>query len=179
MKYRRYFSPGGTYFFTVVTYHRQPIFSDKKAVDLFRESISITMSQLPFDLVAICILPDHIHSIWSLPEGDLNFPKRWQWIKSYISRNYRSLEISTTSLAEGNSKKEIWQKRYWEHFIRNEADLNNHINYIHYNPVKHGYSTSPAEWEFSSFHQYVKDGILPLEWGTNKIDIPSLEFDDE
>jgi putative transposase len=159
MDYRRIYNPGGTYFFTVVTHLRRKIFDHPSAVELLRNAFQYVQQNHPFKVISHVILPDHIHMIWTLPRGDSNYPARWRLIKGKFSRDFPSdfLEIpmSDSRLARGESS--IWQRRYWEHTIRDECDLENHINYIHINPVKHGYVIDPFQWELSSIRKFETD----------------------
>ena len=113
------------------------------------------------------VLPDHLHALWTLPPGDSDFSTRWMLVKSAFSRRY----TQTTELrAPGPSRvrrreQAIWQRRFWEHQIRDERDLASHVDYIHYNPVKHGYVSAAKDWPYSSFHRYVRLGLCPLDWG--------------
>jgi putative transposase len=165
--YRRAYIKGGAFFFTVVTNGRYPIFYDKSAVDLLKASFRRVILAHPFDLDAIVVLPDHLHCIWILPEGDSDFSTRWRLIKSDFSRNYwaaPAAEISDSRLIK--KERGIWQRRFWEHAIRNETDLNTHRDYIHYNPVKHGLADSPANWQYSSYNTFMKKGLYPADWGS-------------
>ena len=155
MKYRRVYVPGGTYFFTLVTHNRKPIFSDLEAVETLRMAFKYIMPRFPYSIVATVIMPDHIHAVWTLPEGDSDFSTRWRLIKSCFTRNW-------TNRHKGVS---VWQHRFWEHLIRNEKDLERHVEYIHYNPVKHGLVNSPSDWPYSSFSRFVKEGLYPANWG--------------
>jgi len=155
MDYRRHYVYGGTYFFTVVTYHRLPIFSNPDAVEALRSAFRFTKDKHPFEIIAIIILPDHIHTIWKLPETSADFSTRWRLIKSHFTRNW----------GRKNGYQMIWQNRFWEHTIQNGDDLSRHIDYIHLNPVKHGYSLSPANWSYSSFLKFVKESYYPENWG--------------
>jgi putative transposase len=138
MEYKRYFQPGGTYFFTIVTCNRRKIFVDERAFQLFHESIDSVQRNHPFQIVAYCICPDHVHMIWTLPPDDSDYPTRWRLLKSYFSKNWTSVEnIQMTSSRSNKNEKMVWQRRYWEHHIKDEIDLKNHIEYVHYNPVKH------------------------------------------
>lgn len=168
MNYRRVYLPGGTYFFTVVSYSRQPIFANPQAIELLRESFRVTMKRFPFTIVASVIMPDHMHFIWALPEASSDFSTRWKHIKAYFSRNY-SIRSSHNISKARNSKGEvyIWQRRFWEHLIRDDADFKNHFDYIHYNPVKHGYVTNTKDWAYSSFHRYLSEGVYSPDWGTS------------
>lgn len=154
MEYRRLYVPGGTYFFTLVTNRRERIFYDSVAIKTFWQAIDYVKLRHPFNLVADVLMPDHLHIILTLPIGDSNFPTRWRLIKSYFSRNYKNTRFSPP----------LWQNRYWEHLIRDEEDLVSHIDYIHYNPVKHGLTTLPSEWEHSSFMRFVNEGYYSDNW---------------
>jgi putative transposase len=121
-----------------------------------------------FRIDAIVILPDHLHTIWNLPEGDSDFSTRWRLIKGAFSRQYhgyRAKDLPESMLRKNESG--IWQRRFWEHSIRNQEDFNRHCDYIHYNPVKHGLVKSPIEWQNSSFKDFVDRGIYPSDWGSN------------
>lgn len=160
--YRRAFVPGGTYFFTVaVADRRRAILTER--IEALSHAFRLVRAWRPFAMPAFVVLPDHLHCIWSLPEGDVDFPARWNRIKGAFSRcvddrGYRSpSRISKRERA-------IWQRRYWEHLIRDERDLQNHIDYIHFNPVKHGWAQRPRDWPHSSFHRFVREGVLPADW---------------
>jgi putative transposase len=131
--YRRFNIAGGTFFFTVVLADRS---SDLlvRQMDRLRNVYQSVQRKYPFETVAICILPDHIHAIWSLPDNDSDFPKRWQLIKSGISRGVPAAVTRSASKA-ARREKGIWQRRYWEHLIRDDDDLSRHVDYIHFNPV--------------------------------------------
>ena len=162
MKYRRVFNSGASYFFTVVTAQHQPIFNNEKAVHLLGDSIRHVMKSHPFTQDAFVIMPDHIHCIWSMPEGDADYPKRWRLIKSRFSKKCHLLGIEN----------KCWQSRYWEHCLRDDKDYQQHLEYIHYNPVRHGLATSPLEWQHSSFPQYVSLGLYQHNWGSGQLKMP-------
>lgn len=174
-EYRRSWIKGGTYFFTLVTNHRRKIFSDPIALKILREAFQYSSSKVgPFHIDAICILPDHIHCLWTLPEMDMDYATRWKLLKGYFSHQYRKQGIEpdeTTDSKIGKGEVGFWQRRYWEHTIRNEQDLNHHIDYIHYNPVKHGLVVSVKEWPWSSFHMYVQKGLYDENWGNEGIEL--------
>ena len=154
---------GSIFFFTVVLADRRSnLLIDE--IDRFRNSYRVVQQGFPFETIAICVLPDHLHAIWAMPEGDADFSKRWSLIKSGFSRG---LHPSHSRSASKISKREkgIWQRRYWEHTIRDDADYERHVDYIHFNPVKHGYVTRVADWPHSSFHRYVERGLLAADWG--------------
>ena len=125
------------------------------------------MQQHPFKLDAFVLLPDHLHCIWTLPKDDSNFSTRWRLVKSYFSHRCKNRHQSIISASRGKKKEQaLWQRRFWEHLIRDEADLISHVEYIHYNPVKHGLVTAPKDWEYSSFHRYVQVGIYTKSGST-------------
>ncbi len=167
--YRRVFVKGGIFFFTVVTYHRAPIFKNEPEIILLKECIKKIMHNYPFRINAIVVLPDHIHSIWTLPENDLNFSTRWRLIKKRFSMCYS--QVCIPRISESMLRKQergIWQRRFWEHLIRDNEDFAKHCDYIHYNPVKHGLVISPDIWKYSSYHHLVKKGYYPLNWGVDQ-----------
>jgi putative transposase len=160
---------GGAFFFTVTLADRS---SDLlvRHIEQIREAYRTVANRCPFETVAICILPDHLHAIWSLPVGDSNFPMRWSQIKSGFSRTLPHGNATSASKA-AKREKGIWQRRYWEHVIRNDDDLQRHIDYIHYNPIKHGLVARVRDWPYSSFHRYVARGDLPIDWGGDAAEI--------
>ena len=154
--YKRLYIPGGCYFFTVVTHQRLPLFSEKENIDLLYESFRYTLKKKPFSINAIVILPDHLHSIWTLQDKVANYSTRWQMIKTHFSRKMN---------CKVNNIKTYWQPRFWEHLIRDKSDFDNHLDYIHYNPVKHGLVNSPVEWRYSTIHKYIRQGWYEDNWG--------------
>jgi putative transposase len=162
-RYRRTNIEGGTFFFTVTLANRS---SDilVRHIDRLRSAYATAQKRYPFKTIAICILPDHLHAIWSLPAGDADFPSRWNLIKGGFSRGMPANEDRTESKVS-RREKGIWQRRYWEHTIRDDADLARHVDYIHFNPVKHRYVSKVRDWPHSSFHRFVAMGILPPDWG--------------
>jgi putative transposase len=162
-RYRRAIVPGGAFFFTIALADRS---SDLliREVDRFRDSYRSGQQKRAFETIAICILPDHLHAVWALPADDSDFATRWNLIKSGFSRGLSSAASRSASKA-ARREKGIWQRRYWEHLIRNDEDLARHVDYIHYNPVKYGLVSRVSDWPHSSFHQHVKRGLLPLDWG--------------
>jgi putative transposase len=176
MHYRRAKTPGATYFFTVVTHNRQPLFQNNETVALLRQAFHIVKAESPFTIDAIVVLPDHIHSIWTLPEGDADFSSRWKRIKARFSLRCPEVYKQQRSIArQRKGEQAIWQRRFWEHQIRNETDFSQHVDYIHYNPVKHGLADAPRNWPYSSFHRYVEDGVYPADWGAGG----AIEFDEK
>jgi len=154
---------GGTYFFTVNLAERHlRLLSDH--VDILRSAVKAVKQRHPFHIDAFVVLPDHLHAIWTLPEHDADFATRWMLIKAGFSRYIIRDECRSASrISKG--ERGIWQRRYWEHLIRDDDDFERHIDYIHYNPVKHGYVNRAAEWSCSSIHRYIKAGIIASDWG--------------
>ena len=166
--YRRIYIPGGTYFFTVVTYKRLSFLTHSTVRATLRTSWRAVQEELPFFLIALCLLPDHLHCMWKLPDKDADYSTRWQKIKEGFSRTIdRTILPSVESTESRKSKREapIWQRRFWEHSIRDQVDYNRHFDYIHYNPVKHGYVNKVIEWPWSTFHRYLSQGIYDPDWG--------------
>ena len=160
--YRRNFVAGGCFFFTVnLAERRQQLLTQH--VDALRIALRETRRRHPFTIEAMVVLPDHLHTVWTLPARDAGFAMRWQLIKSAFSRSLPTSErISDSRAAKG--ERGIWQRRYWEHTIRDENDFARHIDYIHINPVKHKLVPRVRDWPYSSFHRMVKLGIYPEDW---------------
>ena len=166
MQYRRARTAGGTYFFTLVTYNRRKFLCEPENIVLLRVAFRYVMARHPFKIEAIVVLPDHLHCIWTLPEGDSEFSTRWRLIKSYFTRKCDATYRGRVSISrERKGEQAVWQRRFWEHQIRDERDFVRHVEYIHYNPVKHGLVKAPREWPYSSFHRYVQKGIYDAAWG--------------
>jgi len=161
--YRRNLLPGGTFFFTAALANRRSGFLVDH-ISVLRSVFHTVKQSYPFHIEAIVILPDHLHTIWTLPEGDSNYPLRWQSLKSGFAKILVDKGIPLRYRRDGSII--LWQRRYWEHTIRDDRDYANHIDYIHYNPVKHGYVTRVKDWPHSSFHRYVRNGTLPGHWGS-------------
>jgi len=165
--YNRNFLKGGTFFFTVVTYKRYPIFSEESYISLLDDCFKSVMEIHPFKIEAKVILPNHLHTIWTLPDEDSDFSTRWKQIKGLFSQLYSGKMLSDISRSmKSKGEKGIWQRRFWEHTIRNQVDFNKHCDYIHYNPVKHGLASSPSEWKYSSFIEFAARGLYTTDWGT-------------
>lgn len=162
-RYRRAKIEGGTFFFTVTLADRS-VDLLVRYVDLLRWAYGSVQQRYPFETIAICILPDHLHAIWSLPAEDSDFPRRWNFIKGNFSRSLSAAPSRSPSKI-AKREKGIWERRYWEHVIRDEADLVRHVDYIHFNPVKHGLVSRVCDWPHGSFQDYVARGMLPLDWG--------------
>jgi putative transposase len=166
--YRRAFVPGATYFFTLVTYNRRPIFRGEMARRILGDKIRECQQKWPFEVVAIVLLPEHLHAIWSLPPGDDEYPKRWGWIKKEFSKEW--LSAGGTEAWMPRSKRDqrrlgVWQPRYWEHTCEDIEDFDARFDYVHYNPVKHGYVRCPRHWQWSSFGRWVDEGVYDAAWG--------------
>src|SRR6202000_2957171 len=166
--YRRTTNNGGVFFFTITLADPSSDLLTKE-IDRLRRVYGAVQERRPFETIAVCILPDHIHAIWALPEHDKDFAGRWSLIKSGFSRGLDAQPRSVSKILK--REKGIWQRRYWEHAIRDDADLERHVDYIHFNPVKHGYVTKVADWPHSSFHRFVSRGILPEDWGGDMRDL--------
>jgi putative transposase len=163
VNYRRAKVPGAAYFFTATLRDRRSrLLTDH--IDALRDAVRKTKRQWPFTIAAAVVLPDHLHTIWTLPEGDADFSKRWQAIKSRFTRSLLERGVEITKNRRGEY--DLWQRRFWEHLIRDERDLARHVDYIHYNPVKHGLVAKPTDWPWSSIHRYVRMKVITRDWGT-------------
>jgi putative transposase len=160
--YRRNRVPGGTYFFTVALHDRR---SDLLVthIDALRDAVRRVRAKSPFHIDAWVVLPEHMHCLWTLPEGDSDFSERWRMIKTFFSRSLPRTEPLSSAMAE-RGERGIWQRRFWEHTIRDDRDYAAHMDYTHFNPVKHGLAQHPADWPFSSFRRCVTAGIYPADW---------------
>jgi len=169
--YRRANAAGACYFFTVVTSLRKPVFSSETSVQILRNAVRDEMQRRPFSIEAAVVLPDHIHCIWQLPNNDSDYSSRWREIKKSVTK-----KIGTDSNTRNEG--DIWQRRFWEHLIRNDDDWRSHMDYIHYNPVKHGYVENPAQWKWSSFNRWVARGAYQADWGgTEPNHVSQLDFE--
>jgi putative transposase len=166
MQYRRVKIEGGTYFFTVnLAERKRTILLDN--VQILREVISRVKERHPFVIDAMVVLPDHLHAIWTLPRNDADYSTRWMLIKAGFSRRINRGERRNASRIK-KGERGIWQRRYWEHLIHDDGDYKRHADYIHYNPVKHGYVIKPTDWPYSSIHRYIEAGIIDRDWGQGK-----------
>lgn len=161
VRYRRLRTEGATYFFTVALRDRR---ADTLVAHIqeLRRAIAQTQAVRPFNIDAMVVLPDHLHSVWTLPEGDSDYSSRWRSIKSSFVRTLRA--GGATMVANARGELPVWQRRFWEHQIRDEVDLHRHIDYIHINPVKHRLVQRVVEWPWSSFHRFVRDGWVSADW---------------
>ncbi len=167
-RYRRENVTGATWFFTVVTYRRQPILCDKPVREALRDAITSVRKKRPFEIDAWVLLPDHFHCIWTLPPDDADYATRWGMIKRQVSikckKDYKRPDWVTASKRK-HRESTLWQRRYWEHQIRDQRDFEKHVDYIHYNPVKHGLCRQVSAWPYSTFQRYLTQGDYPIDWG--------------
>jgi putative transposase len=166
--YRRHYVPGGTYFFTVVTHERRPLFETDEAATLLRTAMREVRAKRPFEVLAIALLPDHLHCVWALPEADADYSTRWRQIKEAFTRSFLGgggTEGASSASRQRHHERAVWQRRFWEHTCRDQDDLNRCIDYIHWNPVKHGLVARVSAYRRSSFHRHVAEGVYPPDWG--------------
>jgi putative transposase len=166
--YRRYRVPSGTYFLTINLLKRR---SDLlvRHIDTLREAVRRTRRERPFHIDALVVLPEHMHCVITLPEGDDDFSNRIKAIKIRFVRAIPATERrSRTRVARG--ERGIWQRRFWEHAIRSDADYARHIDYVHFNPVKHGHVTFVRDWPYSTFHRHMRADLYPPDWGIGDVD---------
>lgn len=161
------------FFFTVVTFERKPILTHPTVRLSLHSAVQQIRARYPFRIAAWVLLPEHMHCIWDLPSHDLNYARRWSLIKAHVSKNsqIRDVKSKVTKVSRIlRHESSIWQRRFWEHAIRDENDFRRHLDYIHYNPVKHKLVQNVVDWPFSSFHRYVRSGIYDSDWGSATID---------
>ena len=166
--YRRTRVHGATYFFTVVSHQRQTILTDEPIRNALREAIFETRALLPFKIDAWVLLPDHLHAIWTLPENDSDYSTRWSMIKRGVTKRCATQyqDDSKRSLSRVKRREStIWQRRFWEHVVRNDLEFEQYMNYVHFNPVKHGLVSRVADWCWSTFHRLVQEALYPMDWG--------------
>lgn len=164
MEYRRVRINGGTYFFTVNLLECKGNDLLTRHIDLLRQAVQQVKKQHPFKIHAWVVLPDHLHCLLELPAGDSNYALRWRLIKTLFSRSIPENEFRT-QVRLRRRERGIWQRRFWEHVIRDQRDFNHHLDYIHYNPVKHGLVHRVADWPYSTFHYWVRCGVYDEHWG--------------
>ena len=170
MQYRRIKTAGGTYFFTVNLADRSSALLVEHVAEL-RQAVRTVKQRHPFDILAWVVLPEHTHATWTLPPNDEDFSTRWMLIKTGFSRSIQSGEsINASRLRKG--ERGIWQRRFWEHQIRDENDLARHIDYVHINPVKQGHAVKASDWPYSSIHRYIRSGVLAADWAAD-VDSPN------
>ena len=167
--YRRAGIPGGTFFFTVVTYRRRVLFDQPESRDILREVVQTVRQRHPFIIHAWVLLPEHMHCIWTLPPEDPDFSTRWSLIKSGFSKraqNFCHIEDWMNDSKRKHRESTIWQRRFWEHRIRSDEEYQAYMDYTHFNPVKHGLVQQVVDWPYSTFHRHVKQGTYPENWGS-------------
>jgi len=185
--YRRAIVPGGTFFFTVVSWQRRPVLCHPDIRATLRAAITTVREAYPFTINAWVLLPDHLHCVWTLPDGDTDFAVRWAMIKRFVTRwtggsgdGARSAPYGGSAPCGGAAPCDgasrlrrheggLWQRRFWEHQVRDQADLNRCLNYLHWNPVKHGHVDRVADWPYSTFHRFVRVGMYPKDWGVQDV----------
>ena len=155
---------GGTYFFTVNLAERRGNTLLVDRIDALRHAFRLTRRERPFALEAIVVLPEHLHCLWKLPSGDDDYPTRWRLIKARFSRSV-PLDERRSRSRQLKRERGIWQRRYWEHCIRDEDDFRRHLDYIHFNPVKHGFVRRSADWPHSSLPRWIGRGVYRADWG--------------
>lgn len=161
--YRRAWHRGGTYFFTVNLLQRHGNDLLVRHIDELRAAVRLTRQKHPFDIHAWVVLPNHLHCVIGLPPGDTDFATRWRLIKLLFSRSIPATEWRNEA-RHRRGERGIWQRRYWEHLIRDEADFAAHMDYVHINPVKHGLVAAVKDWPYSTFHRLVADGVYVGDW---------------
>ena len=162
--YRRLYVNGAMWFFTVNLAHRHHNSLLVDEINLLRESFRYVKERHSFTINAIVIMPEHLHCIWTLPDGDTDYSTRWKLLKSYFSRAIPKGEHVSQSRIK-RQERGIWQRRFWAHWIINQQDFNSHVDYIHWNPVKHDQVKCVCDWPYSSFHHYLARGVYSKNWG--------------
>ena len=166
--YRRSRAAGASYFFTVNTYRRKALLTHPEIRTALHEAIEHVREQLPFTIDAWVLLPDHLHAIWTLPPGDAAFGKRWGMIKASVSRRCTNFVKPGQAMSRVKRHEiDFWQRRFWKHQIRDDLDFERHVDYVHYNPVKHLLVEQVSQWPYSTFHRYVSERVYPLDWGVD------------
>jgi len=169
--YRRAIVPGGSFFFTVVSRQRRPVLCHPEIRTALRAAITTVRETHPFTINAWVLLPDHLHCVWTLPDGDADFSVRWAMIKRFVTQRIAGTGHGAQSAPYGGAtwlkrhEGGLWQRRFWEHQVRDPTDLNRCLDYLHWNPVKHGYVDRVADWPYSTFHRFVREGRYPGDWG--------------
>jgi putative transposase len=166
-EYRRLYLPGSTIFLTIVTYNRQPIFANSENIILLRKALAKTRSEKPFEITAAAILPDHLHFLWTLHPDYYNYSYLVSRLKVLFTRSLKDKKYQSENISHSRIKhreSDVWQRRFWEHTVKDESEFENFLNYIHYNPVKHGLVSCPHFWQYSSFQTWVNKGIYQHDW---------------
>jgi putative transposase len=171
MRYRRATVPGASYFFTLITYQRKPLFADPKNVERWHQAVSKVQRSRPFVVKAEVVMPDHLHMIWTLPEADADYATRIRLIKTAFTKDLPSRDgrVATNESRKSKRERDVWQRRYWEHVISDERDFHTHLDYIHANPVQHGHVARPGDWPHSTFGIWVERGVYDSWCGTDEM----------
>ena len=160
--YRRAFVRNGCWFFTLNLLERRgTLLIDH--VDALRKAFEQTRIKYPFDIAAIVVLPNHLHAVWTLPPDGADFSTRWRLIKTRFAKAL-PMQERRSAVRQARSERGIWQRRFWEHLIRNDTDYARHVEYCYINPVKHGLVRRVQDWPHSSFHRDVRRGLFSLDW---------------
>jgi putative transposase len=159
----------GSYFFTVNLLERWPNDLLTRHIDLLRQAVRSVCAQYPVRIDAWVVLPDHMHCVWTLPSGDADFTLRWRLIKAAFSKQLPKVE-RRSKVRAARGERAIWQRRFWEHTLRDERDYAAHVDYVHFNPVKHGHARAVKEWPYSTFHRDVAQGVYLEDWGGSDAD---------
>lgn len=165
--YRRLYQPGATIFLTLVTYNRYPYFSNPENVSKLRNAVATVKAEMPFEITGAVVLPDHIHFLWILPANDTAYSKRVGRLKVKFTQSLQEKDRLPNNVSLSRQKhreSHVWQRRFWEHTVKDEEDLEACLDYIHYNPVKHGLVTCPHWWSYSSFDSWVRKGGYGVDW---------------
>ena len=162
-EYRRTYMPGVSWFFTVNLAQRKGNHLLVNHIDALRQAFRYINEKYPYRLDAVVVLPDHLHCIWTLPPDDSDYSRRWSLLKGHFSRVIEKDERISKS-RQKRRERGVWQRRFWEHMVRDQEDVNRHVDYIHWNPVKHGWVRQVADWPLSSFHDYVARGTYSENW---------------
>ena len=182
--YRRRYTPGGTFFFTVVTYARRPLFRVGLNRTLLRNALHAQRRRRPFDPVGMVLLDDHLHAIWTLPPGESDYSTRWRLIKEEFTNSFLAsggTEGPVSAARRARGERGVWQRRFWEHEVRDADDLKRCLDYLHWNPVKHGYVTRAADYPWSTFHRWAALGEYTANWGEGEVvpDVAGAEWENE
>jgi putative transposase len=179
--YRRNRVAGGTHFFTVVTLRHRPILTTDIARPILHRALAGVQRKRPFAIDAIVLLPDHLHAIWTLPAGESDYSLRWAEVKEAFTRSFLSAGGEDGPVSPSRRKhpeRSVWQRRFWEHTVRDEDDFKRCADYVHWNPVKHGLVARVRDYPWSSFHRYVESGEYDLDWGSGEVaDVPGAEWE--
>ena len=163
--YHRLYLPGGSYFFTVVTEQRRPFLCEPPMRAALKNAMAAVRRKHPFHIAGMVLLPDHMHMVWTLPAGDSDYPLRVRLIKSHMTKACGVLFVPPPNPRRQHKLcGALWQHRYWEHALRSEDDFKHHLDYLHWNPVKHGLVQRVVDWPWSTFHAFVEKGIYPVDW---------------